>query len=217
MSRKIQLDNKKIELIKKDIERLGLHPTSAIIRHCGVSESVAMGWLRFGEKVRVTLVTVTDTKNLNPSDRYKQLTLKLHDTVTGAVTEFEAMQLTELTSSENEAVKSKNSQWLLSKKYPDRYGDHKNQTTIDDQANSLIQALININLPNPEDKKPIDTLDKFQKAFLEAIQNMEEPPKPVKWIRPIIESFKSLSEQKDSSAARLAFTLNPMLRIQRPQ
>ena len=167
MSRKIQLDNKKIELIKKDIERLGLHPTSAIIRHCGVSESVAMGWLRFGEKVRVTLdtdtdtdtidtVTVTDTKNLNPSDRYKQLTLKLHDTVTGAVTEFEAMQLTELTSSENEAVKSKNSQWLLSKKYPDRYGDHKNQTTIDDQANSLIQALININLPNPEPKTPID-------------------------------------------------------------
>ena len=100
MSRKIQLDNKKIELIKKDIERLGLHPTSAI--------------------------------------------------------EFEAMQLTELTTAENEAVKSKNSQWLLSKKYPDRYGDHKNQTTIDDQANSLIQALININLPNPEPKTPID-------------------------------------------------------------
>jgi len=167
MSRKIQLDNKKIDLIKQDIERLGLHPTSAIIRRCGVSESVAMGWLRFGEKVRVTLdtetetdtidtVTVTDTKNMNPSDRYKQLTLKLHDTVTEAVTEFEAMQLTELTTAENEAVKSKNSQWLLSKKYPDRYGDNKNQTTIDDQANALIQALININVPISEDKKPIE-------------------------------------------------------------
>ena len=43
MSRKIKLDNKKIDLIKQDIERLGLHPTSAIIRRCGVSESVAMG------------------------------------------------------------------------------------------------------------------------------------------------------------------------------
>ena len=169
MTRKIQLDNKKIDLIKRDIERLGLHPTSAIIRHCGVSASVASGWLRFGEKVRVTLdteadtdtvtidtVTVTDTKNMNPSERYKQLTLKLHDTVTEAVTEFEAMQLTELTTAENEAVKSKNSQWLLSKKYPDRYGDNKNQTTIDDQANALIQALININISNPEDKKPIE-------------------------------------------------------------
>ena len=167
MTRKIQLDNKKIDLIKQDIERLGLHPTSAIIRRCGVSESVAMGWLRFGEKVRVTLdtetdtdtidtVTVTDTKNLNPSDSYKQLTLKLHDTVTEAVTEFEALQLTELTTAENEQVKSRNSQWLLSKKYPDRYGEQKNQATIDDQAKSLIQALININLPNPEDKKPIE-------------------------------------------------------------
>ena len=167
MTRKIQLDNKKIDLIKQDIERLGLHPTSAIIRHCRVSESVASGWLRFGEKVRVTLdtetetdtidtVTVTDTKNLNPSDRYKQLTLKLHDTVTEAVTEFEAMQLTELTTAENEAVKSKNSQWLLSKKYPDRYGDNKNQTTIDDQANALIQALININIPENPKKEAVE-------------------------------------------------------------
>ena len=158
MTRKIKLDNKKIDLIKQDIERLGLHPTSAIIRRCGVSESVAMGWLRFGEKVRVTLDTgtVTDTKNQNPSDRYKQLTLKLHDTVTEAVTEFEALQLTELTTAENEAVKSKNSQWLLSKKYPDRYGDNKNQTTIDDQANALIQALININIPENPKKEAVE-------------------------------------------------------------
>ena len=65
MTRKIQLDNKKIDLIKQDIERLGLHPTSAIIRRCGVSESVAMGWLRFGEKVRVTLDTETDTDTID--------------------------------------------------------------------------------------------------------------------------------------------------------
>ena len=167
MTRKIQLDNKKIDLIKQDIERLGLHPTSAINSRCGVSESVAMGWLRFGEKVRVTLdtetetetidtVTVTDTKNLNPSDRYKQLTLKLHDTVTEALTEFEALQLTELTTAENEAVKSKNSKWLLSKKYPYRYGDNKNQTTIDDQANALIQALININIPENPKKEAVE-------------------------------------------------------------
>ena len=168
MTRKLQIDTKKIDLIKRDIERLGLPPTVAIIRHCRVSESVASGWLRFGEKCRQILYTetdtetsnlldtVTDTKNLNPSDSYKQLTLKLHDTVTEAVTEFEALQLTELTTAENEQVKSRNSQWLLSKKYPDRYGEQKNQATIDDQAKSLIQALININLPNPEDKKPIE-------------------------------------------------------------
>ena len=64
-----------------------------------------------------------------------------------------------------------------------------------------------------EDKKPIDNLDKFQKAFLEAIQRMEEPPKPVKWIKPLKEMFKPVKEQKDLSVARLAFALNPMLRI----
>lgn len=41
----------------------------------------------------------------------------------------------------------------------------------------------------------------------------KEPPKPVRYIRPITESFKPLDEQKDSSLARLAFTLNPALRI----
>ena len=66
------------------------------------------------------------------------------------------MQLTELTTAENEAVKSKNSQWLLSKKYPDRYGDNKNQTTIDDQANALIQALININIPENPKKEAVE-------------------------------------------------------------
>jgi len=167
MTRKLQIDNKKIDLIKRDIERLGLPPTVAIIRHCGVSESVASGWLRFGEKCRQILDTetetepsklldtVTDTKNLNPSDRYKQLTLKLHDTVTEAVTEFEALQLTELTTAQNEQVKSRNSQWLLSKKYPERYGEQKNQATIDEQAKSLIQALININLPENPNKEAL--------------------------------------------------------------
>ena len=66
-------------------------------------------------------------------------------------------------------------------------------------------------------KKPKNDLDIFQKSLLKAIQNadsnLKEPPKPVKWIRPIIESFKPLDKQKDSSAARLAFFLNPALRI----
>ena len=57
-------------------------------------------------------------------------------------------------------------------------------------------------------------LNNFQIAFLKAIENMEEPPKPTKWIKPIKEVFKPVEEQKDTSAARLAFTLNPMLRIQ---
>jgi hypothetical protein len=56
-------------------------------------------------------------------------------------------------------------------------------------------------------------LNNFQIAFLKAIENLEEPPKPTKWIKPIKEVFKPIEEQKDLSAARLAFTLNPMLRI----
>ena len=40
-----------------------------------------------------------------------------------------------------------------------------------------------------EEKEPINKLDKFQIAFLNAIKNMEEPPKPVKWWKPIKESF----------------------------
>ena len=68
-----------------------------------------------------------------------------------------------------------------------------------------------------KDKK-IDDLDIFQKALLDAIkqqdQKLEEPPKPVKWLNPLKESIKPLGEQKDSSLARLAFTLSPGLRIQ---
>ena len=69
-----------------------------------------------------------------------------------------------------------------------------------------------------EEDKPIQKINKFQEAFLNAIKSIEEsqkePPKPVKYIRPIIEAFKPLEEQKDSSLARLAFTIAPGLRIQ---
>ena len=68
-----------------------------------------------------------------------------------------------------------------------------------------------------DEDKPIKKINEFQEAFLQAIKNIEEsqkePPKPVRYIRPITESFKPLDEQKDSSLARLAFTLNPALRI----
>ena len=48
-----------------------------------------------------------------------------------------------------------------------------------------------------EEKEPINKLDKFQIAFLNAIKNMEEPPKPVKWWKPIKESFAPFDKQKD--------------------
>ena len=56
-------------------------------------------------------------------------------------------------------------------------------------------------------------LDKFQLAFLKAIESLEEPTKPVKWWKPIKESFKPVEEQKDASVARFAFMLNPALRL----
>ena len=69
-----------------------------------------------------------------------------------------------------------------------------------------------------EKDKPIQKTNEFQEAFLQAIKNIEEsqkePPKPVRYIRPLTEAFKPLEEQKDSSVARLVFSLNPMLRIQ---
>ena len=63
-----------------------------------------------------------------------------------------------------------------------------------------------------EEKEPINKLDKFQIAFLNAIKNMEEPPKPVKWWKPIKESFALFDKQKDKSMLRFALTLNPALR-----
>ena len=69
-----------------------------------------------------------------------------------------------------------------------------------------------------EEDKPIKKTNEFQEAFLNAIKSIEEsqkePPKPVKYIKPIVEAFKPLDEQKDSSLARLAFTIAPGLRIQ---
>ena len=62
----------------------------------------------------------------------------------------------------------------------------------------------------PNQKKE---LDKFQLAFLKAIESLEDPPKPTKWVKPFKESIKPLAEQKDSSLARLAFTLSPTLSI----
>ena len=62
----------------------------------------------------------------------------------------------------------------------------------------------------PSQKKE---LNKFQLSFLKAIERLEDPPKPTKWVKPLKEMFKPIEEQKDSSAARLAFTLNPMLRM----
>ena len=64
-----------------------------------------------------------------------------------------------------------------------------------------------------ERRKPLRSIDKAKQVILDAIEGLEEPPKPVKWWKPIKESFKPIEEQKDSSAARLAFTLNPMLRM----
>ena len=55
-----------------------------------------------------------------------------------------------------------------------------------------------------EKKNQKKDLNKFQIAFLKAIENMEEPPKPTKWIKPLKESFKPVEEQKDTSVARLA-------------
>ena len=67
-------------------------------------------------------------------------------------------------------------------------------------------------LDDERDKKPITKLSDAQEVILKYMQGLE-PTKPVKWVKPIKELFKPLSEQKDSSAARLAFTLNPMLRL----
>jgi len=64
-----------------------------------------------------------------------------------------------------------------------------------------------------ERRKPLRSIDKAKQVILDAIEGLEEPPKPTKWVKPLKEMFKPIEEQKDSSAARLAFTLNPMLRI----
>ena len=62
-----------------------------------------------------------------------------------------------------------------------------------------------------KEKKNITKLSEAQEVILKYMQGLE-PTKPVKWKQPIKEMFKPLAEQKDTSAARLAFSLNPMLR-----
>ncbi len=63
-----------------------------------------------------------------------------------------------------------------------------------------------------ERKSQKTQLSEAQEVILKYMQGLE-PPKPTKWLKSFKESFKPLAEQKDSSLARLVFTLNPMLRI----
>ena len=173
MTRTTTLNKSKIDTIAEDIKRLGILPSLAIQRVCRISESQAQAYLRIGEKMRlaidnqneplraetvtetletetletVTQVTVTDPSNRNPSNQFLQLTLRLYDTVTVAVTEFETKELSILTKVKDPRVRSLNSQFLLSKRFPDRYGDQKTQGSTDETAKTLIQALINIGTP----------------------------------------------------------------------
>jgi len=63
-----------------------------------------------------------------------------------------------------------------------------------------------------ERKSQKTQLSEAQEVILKYMQGLE-PPKPTKWVKPFKESIKPLAEQKDSSLARLAFTLSPTLRI----
>ena len=58
----------------------------------------------------------------------------------------------------------------------------------------------------------IRELDDFQKSFLGALENIGEPKPPVKYIRPIVESFKG-KDAKDSSLLRFSLFLDPALRF----
>ena len=57
----------------------------------------------------------------------------------------------------------------------------------------------------------IRNLDEFQQTFLSALESIGEPKKPVKYIRPVIESFKG-KDAKDTSLLRLGLFLTPKLR-----
>ena len=61
-------------------------------------------------------------------------------------------------------------------------------------------------------REPLNTIDEAKEIILKAMQGLEKPPKPVRWIKPITEMFKPLDKQKDLSAARLALTLDAPLR-----
>ena len=55
----------------------------------------------------------------------------------------------------------------------------------------------------------IKSLDEFQASFLSALESIGEPKKPVKYLRPILESFKE--DSKDTSLMRFALFLDPQL------
>ena len=55
----------------------------------------------------------------------------------------------------------------------------------------------------------IKNLDEFQQSFLSALEGIGEPKKPVKYLRPILESFKE--DSKDTSLMRFALFLDPQL------
>ena len=67
-------------------------------------------------------------------------------------------------------------------------------------------------LGEKKDKKSTTKISEAQEVILKYMQGLE-PTKPVKWIKPLKESFKPLAEQKDGSVARLAYTLSPELRM----
>ena len=58
----------------------------------------------------------------------------------------------------------------------------------------------------------IRDLDDFQKTFLTALEGIGEPKPPVKYIKPIIESFKG-KDAKDTSILRFVTFLDPALRF----
>ena len=58
----------------------------------------------------------------------------------------------------------------------------------------------------------IRNLDDFQKSFLTALEGIGEPKPPVKYIRPVIESFKG-KDAKDSSILRFSLFLDPKLNL----
>jgi hypothetical protein len=58
----------------------------------------------------------------------------------------------------------------------------------------------------------VRSLNEFQDSFLKALENIGEPAPPVKYLKPIKESFKGI-ESKDSSILRFGLFLDPKLRF----
>jgi len=57
----------------------------------------------------------------------------------------------------------------------------------------------------------VRTLDEFQESFLSALEGIGEPKPPVKYVKPVIESFKG-EDTRDTSLLRFGLFLNPQLR-----